>query len=268
MTPTSRPTLRDLRRHIRSLTDKRRAVLLRRFFKTGPGQYGEGDQFLGITVPQLRKLVRPFGALRLSELRRLLASRWHEERLLALMILVDRYGRGDRTEQKAIYDVYLRSTRHINSWDLVDASAGQIVGSYLAPRKRAPLFRLARSRNVWERRMAIIATFHFIKRGEFADCLALAVVFLDDRHDLIHKAVGWMLREVGKRERDTELRFLDQYAARMPRTMLRYAIERFPLRLRRKYLRAEPVTSRGRGHTTSSRPRNTRTIRPPGRVGR
>lgn len=207
------------------------------FFKTGPGQYGEGDRFLGSRVPDLRKVAREFASLSMTEIQSLLASPWHEERLLALVILVRQYAKGEERERNAIYALYLRSTGRINNWDLVDVSAPQIVGLHLLTRDRRPLYRLVKSRSVWERRIAIIATQQFIRGGEFEDTLALAEALLDDEHDLIHKAAGWMLREVGKRDRRALEAFLDRHAATMPRTMLRYAIERLPPARRRRYLR-------------------------------
>ena len=224
------------RRRLREFADPERAKFVAGYFKTGPGEYGEGDRFLGLNVPQLRLVAREFRSLATADIRALLASKWHEERLLAVVILVDQYERGDEKQRAAIYALYLASTDRINNWDLVDASAPQIVGGHLADRSRAPLYRLVKSKNVWERRIAIIATSHFIRRGEFDDTLKLAKALLDDPHDLIHKAAGWMLREVGKRDRRAAERFLLKHAARMPRTMLRYAIERFPEQLRRKYL--------------------------------
>ena len=229
--------LDEVRERLRAVATPERAAGAQRFFKTGPGEYGEGDKFLGVTAPELRLLTRQFGDLPLRDVRKLLTSEWHEERVLALLILVHQYERGDEQMRDAIYDAYLRSTRHINNWDLVDCSAAQIVGAHLAARSRAPLRQLAKSSSVWERRIAIIATFHFIRRGEFDETLRIAEMLLADRHDLIHKAVGWMLREVGSRDRSTEERFLDAHAATMPRTMLRYALEKFPAGLRSRYMR-------------------------------
>ncbi len=228
--------LRSIRLRLREFADIKRARFAHRFFKTGPGEYGEGDRFLGLRVPDVRKVAREFRSLSLTDLRSLLASRWHEERLLALVILTQQYARGGEAERQAIYTLYLDSTDRINNWDLVDVSAAQIVGTHLANGDRAPLRKLAKSPSVWERRIAMMATFHFIRAGEFDDALAIATGLLSDTHDLIHKAVGWMLREVGKRDRAAEEAFLDQHAARMPRTMLRYAIELFPPSMRRKYL--------------------------------
>jgi 3-methyladenine DNA glycosylase AlkD len=223
---------------LREFADRERAKFHLRFFKTAPGEYGEGDRFLGIRVPDLRRVAREFRSLSLKDVEKLLASRWHEERLLALVILVDQYERGSDAEREAIYRLYLASTDRINNWDLVDASAPQIVGAHLLHRDRRVLYRLAKSRSVWERRIAIIATARFIRSGQFDDTFAIVAGLLDDEHDLIHKAAGWMLREIGKRNREAEERFLRKHASRMPRTMLRYAIERFPRALRLRYLAA------------------------------
>ena len=228
--------LASVRRRLREFADRDRAVFVRGFFKTGPGQYGEGDQFLGLRVPDLRKVEREFRNLPASDLRELLQSKWHEERLLALVILVDQYDRGDKKERAAIYKLYMASTDRINNWDLVDCSAPQIVGGHLAQRSRKPLYRLVKSKSIWERRIALLATFYFIRLGEFDDTFALTESLLGDKHDLIHKAGGWMLREIGKRDRDALETFLRKHAAKMPRTMLRYAIERFSPAVRRRYL--------------------------------
>jgi len=228
--------LDDARRSVRAVATPERATGSLRYFKTGPGEYGEGDKFLGVGAPDLRRLAREFQAMPLRDVRTLLTSEWHEERTLALLILVRQYERGDQPVRAAIYDAYLRSTRHINNWDLVDCSAAQIVGAHLADRSRAPLRHLAKSSSLWERRVAIIATMHFIRRGEFDETLHIAEMLLADRQDLIHKAAGWMLREVGSRNQAVEQKFLDRHVAAMPRTMLRYAIEKFPEPLRRRYL--------------------------------
>jgi 3-methyladenine DNA glycosylase AlkD len=223
---------------LEAFADDEHARILQRFFKTGPGEYGEGDKFLGLRVPQVRKVAREFRALPLTEVAALLESEWHEVRLLALLILVDQYRRGDAKARDAIYRLYLANTSRINNWDLVDTSAPYIVGAQLATRGRAPLRRLAHSRSLWERRIAILSTFHFIQNGDFDDALAIVTMLLGDRHDLIHKAAGWALREVGKRDRAVLRAFLDEHAHEMPRTMLRYAIEHFDPRLRAKYLAA------------------------------
>jgi 3-methyladenine DNA glycosylase AlkD len=234
--PASAPTLAMLRAELYALADPADAIHLQRFFKTAPGEYGAGDKFLGLRVPALRKLVRDYRQLNDADALEMLASSWHEERLLALMLLVDGYDRGDESRRERIHRAYLEHTRYINNWDLVDASAEHIVGPHLEAREIALLERLARSDDIWERRIAIISTFHFIKRNEFAPTLKIARLLLDDSHDLIHKAVGWMLREVGKRDREIEDVFLRKHYRKMPRTVLRYAIERHPEALRKRYL--------------------------------
>jgi 3-methyladenine DNA glycosylase AlkD len=232
-------TAREIEARLRELGDPATAKVLQGFFKTGPGGYGEGDVFLGIKVPALRRLAREYQDLPLAEARTLLGSAYHEARLLALLILVRAFTRGDVKTQKTIYDHYLGCTDRVNNWDLVDASAEHIVGAYLRQRSRRPLYRLARSASVWERRVALLATFHYIKRGESGETLKLAELLLGDGHDLIHKAVGWMLREVGKRDPAALEAFLARHCRAMPRTMLRYAIERFPDARRRQYLKGE-----------------------------
>jgi 3-methyladenine DNA glycosylase AlkD len=229
--------LDEIRQKLRDAASAERAAGALRYFKTGPGGYGEGDRFLGVAAPDMRRLAREFQSLKLRDIRTLLMSEWHEERSLALLIMVRQYERGDQHARDAIYDAYLRSTRRINNWDLVDCSAPHIVGAHLASRSRAPLRQLAKSSALWERRIAILATQHYIRRGEFDETLRIAGMLLADRHDLIHKAVGWMLREVGKGDRRVLEGFLDRHASTMPRTMLRYAIERFPAAARKRYLR-------------------------------
>jgi 3-methyladenine DNA glycosylase AlkD len=230
-----------LRRQLKDLADPRRAAATQRFFKTGPGEYGEGDRFLGISVPQLRQLARRFDDLPLADLLRLLNSRWHEERLIALIILVRRYAAGSAAQRQTICNLYLRHTHRINNWDLVDVSAEHIVGAHLYEGRRIPIRRLACSSSVWERRIAMMATFHGIRRRKYGRALQVAQWLLDDPHDLIHKAVGWMLREIGNRDRRVAEAFLNEHVTRMPRTMLRYAIERFPPRSRRAYLARRSV---------------------------
>ena len=229
---------RSISRALRSIGDADIARHSQRFFKTGKGEYGEGDRFLGIRVPQLRKHARQFREVAPEEALKLLGSKYHEERLLALLLLVERFHRGGEDERGWIYTQYLANTRYINNWDLVDSSAGKIVGAYLEQRSRKPLYKLAKSESLWERRIAIIATSHFIGCNDFEDALAICELLLDDDHDLIHKATGWMLREIGKRDRAVEKKFLDRYCEVMPRTMLRYAIERFPQDERRAYMMA------------------------------
>ena len=229
-------SLAEIKAELKKLADKKIAEHSQRFFKTGPGEYGEGDVFIGIRVPVLRKLAKEYRDVDLKTVRSLLRSPIHEQRLFALLILVLKYPKAAPAEQKKIYDLYLASTRYINNWDLVDTSAEHIVGAHLRDRSRKPLLDLARSADLWERRIAILATFHFIRRDEFEPTLSIAKMLLDDEEDLIHKAVGWLLREVGKRDRSVEEEFLRKHYKKMPRTMLRYAIERFPERLRKAYL--------------------------------
>jgi 3-methyladenine DNA glycosylase AlkD len=237
---------RAIRARIRAAADPASAAILQGFFKTGPGQYGEGDVFLGVRVPALRAICRDCGDLPLAQLRSLLRSRVHEDRSVALMLLVEAFARADAAGRKRIYEFYLANTAFINNWDLVDLSAAQIVGGFLADRSRAPLRRLARSRSLWERRIAIVATFHFIRQNDFEETFRIADMLLDDDHDLIHKATGWMLREVGKRDADALRGYLKKRASRMPRTALRYAIERFTPAERRRWLLVKPM-NKGRG---------------------
>jgi 3-methyladenine DNA glycosylase AlkD len=233
-----KPQLRELRKRLKQLASARDAQFLQRFFKTGPGQYGEGDQFIGVRVPVLRRLVREFHGLTLADTGKLLHSPIHEERLLALLILVEAYERGNESERAAIYQLYLSNAAYINNWDLVDCSAPGIVGRHLETHPRKVLFELGGSSDLWERRIAVLSTFHFIRRNEFAEILRLAKKLLLDRQDLIHKAVGWMLREAGKRNVTILRGFLEKYATQMPRTMLRYAIEKLPVAERRRWLAA------------------------------
>jgi 3-methyladenine DNA glycosylase AlkD len=221
--------LTDLQEEIAAKGSQEKAIILQRFFKTGKGEYGEGDIFLGITVPEQRKLARKYQHLALEDLHTMIRSEVHEERLISLLILVEKYQRSSQdAERKQIVDYYLANTRHINNWDLVDLTADKILGHYLNDKDKDILFKLAASESLWERRIAIIATFHFIKEGESEYTFKVAEALLRDSHDLIHKAVGWMLREVGKRvSEEEEKKFLLIHRKIMPRTMLRYAIERF-----------------------------------------
>jgi 3-methyladenine DNA glycosylase AlkD len=234
--PRLQLTAASLHRRLLALRDPARAAGVARFFKTGPGEYGAGDRFLGINLPTLRRLARDHRALPLRDVATLLESPWHEERLVALLILVWRYARAEPRERDAIYRLYLRRRARVNNWDLVDLSAEHIVGAHLRDGGPRVLAELARSKRLWDRRIAMLATFHYIKRGEYRPTLRIARALLLDEHDLIHKAVGWMLREVGKRDRAVAEAFLRRHAPRMPRTMLRYATERFPAALRSRYL--------------------------------
>lgn len=225
-----------MRRDIRALGSPERAKHSLRFFRTGPGEYGEGDRFLGLTVPEMRAIANQYRDLGHDEVLQLLQSPWHEDRLVALFLLVDGYRRGDDARREKIHRAYLANTRRINNWDLVDMSAGQVVGAHLDVSEISLLEKLARSKDLWERRIAIVATFHFIKEHQLTPTLRIAEMLLDDGHDLIHKAVGWMLREVGKKDRRILDRFLARHYRAMPRTMLRYAIERHPEPVRKRYL--------------------------------
>ena len=226
-----------LQKRVRQLGNHETARHHQRFFKTGKGEYGEGDRFLGIRVPVLRKMASEQQDMPLDTASRLLTSEYHEERQLSLLIMVSLFNTGTQKEKHAVYKVYLENTRFINNWDLVDCSAQHIVGAYLLTRKRNPIYRLARSKMLWERRIAIMATFYFIKRNDFDDTLNIAERLLHDPEDLIHKAVGWMLREIGNRNQAIEERFLKTHYQEMPRTMLRYAIEKFEEKKRKAYLK-------------------------------
>lgn len=219
---------------LRRRASPERAKIVARFFKTGPGQYGEGDVFLGVSVPDTRSVAKKYDNLSIPEIKQLLSSEIHEDRLLALLMLVERFRKV--ADKKAIVDFYLSNTEHVNNWDLVDLSAHQILGEFLIDKSRKMLYRLAKSKSVWERRISIIATYAFIRRRDFRDTFGIAGTLLADRHDLIQKAVGWMLREVGKRDQDAEEAFLARHSRKMPRTMLRYAVERFDERKRVRYL--------------------------------
>jgi len=226
-----------LRLDLRKYSSKQKAKILKRFFKTGPGEYAQGDIFIGITVPRLRILSYRYQDLAFNEILELLKSRIHEERFLALLILMLKYRKVNLTGKQKIYKTYLSHSKYVNNWDLVDVSAKQIVGNFLEDKNRAPLYELANSSSLWEKRIAIISTFHFIENSDFKDTLKIAKILILDSHDLIQKAVGWMLREVGKRDRCCEEKFLRKYYRTMPRTMLRYAIERFKEPKRQAYLK-------------------------------
>lgn len=225
---------RDLKRHANS----EKAAFFPRFFRAGKGEYGEGDKFLGVTVPHCRAVAKLHRDLSLKDVTLLLASPWHEERLTALFILVDHYRKGDDDIRAEVFACYWKNRARVNNWDLVDSSAPHIVGTHLMTRSRKPLHQLARARSLWDRRIAIIATQTFIRVGDLDETFALARVLLNDDHDLIHKAVGWMLREAGKKDPKRLEHFLDEHCTHMPRTMLRYAIEKLPPARRKFYLNA------------------------------
>jgi 3-methyladenine DNA glycosylase AlkD len=230
-----------LRQALRQSANPIRARFAAGYFKTGPGQYGERDRFLGVPVPAIRKLVRAFSGDRFTVAKQLLRSSWHEERHLALMLLVREYEKGSPEDRERVYHLYRSSTRYINNWDLVVVSAAKIVGAHLEGHSTTELDHLARSSLLWERRMAMIATSHFIRLGNFAPALRIATILIEDREDLIHKAVGWMLREIADRDRPRVERFLTVHAAVIPRTALRYAIEKFPPQARHTFLTRHPV---------------------------
>jgi 3-methyladenine DNA glycosylase AlkD len=216
--------------------NKEKGKFLQRFFKTGKGQYAEGDVFLGLTVPQSRKIAKEFKDLSFEDLGVLLQSKYHEARLIALHILGYRFPDAGERDQKAIYNFYLKNTKAINNWDLVDTSAPIIVGGYLYNKDRGALYKLVKSKSLWERRIAIVATYYFIRKGNFDDTLKIVVILSQDKEDLIHKATGWMLREVGKQNEKVLTEFLDTHCLQLPRTCLRYAIEKFPENKRLQYL--------------------------------
>jgi len=223
-------------KELQQLANPEKEKVFVRFFKTGKGEYGEGDQFLGITVPHLRSISKKYQSLDLKDLQKLLNSKIHEHRLSALMILRMQYQKSNIKDQRAIVLFYLKNTKKINNWDLVDLSCHYILGNYLLERDRIILYKLARSKNLWEKRIAIISTFAFIHVNQFTDTLKIAEILINDKHDLIHKAVGWALRETGKKNKKKEIDFLNKYYKAMPRTMLRYAIEKFSDRERKFYL--------------------------------
>ena len=220
--------LDELRKEIKKNANPAQAKILSRFFKTGKGEYGEGDKFLGIKVPVSRAIAKQFKDLSLDEIQEVIKSSIHEERLIVLFILTEQYRKADEQKKKIIYGFYLKNTKRINNWDLVDLSAEKIIGAYLLNKDKNILFKLARSKNLWERRIAIMSTYHFIRNGFYDTTLEIADLLLKDEHDLIHKAVGWMLREIGNRNLAVEEKYLKNNYKTMPRTMLRYAIEKFP----------------------------------------
>ena len=230
--------LDNLKEELQNSGNKKQAELLQRFFKTGRGEYGDGDIFLGIKVPVQREIVKKYD-LKLEDIQDLLNSNIHEYRLSALFILIDKYKKSDDNRKKEIYEFYLKNTKKINNWDLVDLSSHKIVGDYLINKDRDILYRLANSENLWEKRISIISTFAFIKDKDFKDAIKISEILLKDKHDLIHKAVGWVLREIGKKDQKTLEDFLKKHYKEMPRTMLRYSIEKFPEEKRKKYLNGE-----------------------------
>ena len=229
--------MNNLLKELKTLSDIQIAEHAQRFFKTGKDEYGEGDKFLGIRVPILRKKAEQYKYLSLEEISHLLQSQFNEIRLISLFILIKNYEKSDHKHKEEIVNLYIGNIAFINNWNLVDASAPKILGDYLMNKKKTLLYLLASSNNLWERRIAIMSTFNFIKKGLYKDTIKIAAILINDREDLIHKAVGWMLREVGNRDFNIEVSFLNKYADKMPRTMLRYSIEKFPEGLRKEYLK-------------------------------
>lgn len=237
--------IEKIKKDMFELRDDKRAEHSKRFFKTGPGQYGAGDAFLGLTVPQVRSIAKVYLNLEEQSLKDMLDSPWHKIRLCALLIMVGKFKKADGDTRKQIVDLYLSKSDRVNNWDLVDLSVGQILGEWLIDKERSILYELATSENLWRRRMAIVATIAFIRRSEFDDTFNLAEMLLDDREDLIHKATGWMLREVGKRDELRLRSFLTEHYVKLPRTALRYAIERFPESERRAWLKGPVIRNDG-----------------------
>jgi 3-methyladenine DNA glycosylase AlkD len=231
--------LTNLIKELQDARDPKQAEGLQRFFKTGIGEYGEGDKFLGIKVPIQRQIAKKYTGLNLINIQKLLDSKVHEHRLVGLLILIDKFKKSSESERGDIFNFYLKNSKNINNWDLVDLTAHHIVGGFLEDKKKDKLYELAQSKILWEKRIAIISTFAYIKKSEFKDSLRIAEILINDTHDLIHKAVGWMLREIGNRDIKIEEEFLKRYYKNMPRTMLRYAIEKFPEEIRKKYLKGE-----------------------------
>ncbi len=227
---------------LRALASEEKRLILSRFFKTGPGEYGEGDMFIGVTVPKTRSVARTHVTADSATVDDLLASPWHEARLCALLIMVSAFGKADAGRQKALFDFYLAHTDRINNWDLVDLSAPTIVGGYLADKPRETLYRLANSQNLWEARIAMVSTMAFIRNGDLDDTYKIATMLMTHKHDLMHKACGWMLREAGKHDKGRLYAYIDLHRARMPRTMLRYAIERFTPDERKALMARTPTT--------------------------
>jgi len=225
-----------IKKKLRKYSNKKKAAILQRFFKTGPGEYAEGDVFIGATVPCVRKVAEEYEDIGMDDIARIIRSPIHEERMLALLILVSKFKSARKLDRKKIYEFYLDSTIFINNWDLVDLTAHHIVGDFLKDKDKDILYKLAGSGGLWERRISIVATFCYIKESNFKETLKIAQMLINDRADLIHKAVGWMLREVGKRDKTILESFLNKNYKRMPRTTLRYAIEKFPESKRQRYL--------------------------------
>lgn len=229
--------INQLKKELKQIANPNRAKHESRYFKTGKGEYGEGDIFLGIDTLNKRKLAKKYSQLSLKDIKYLISSKFHDYRFVALVILINKYQKGDERKRKQIFNFYLKNIKYVNNWDLVDISAPNIIGDYLLDKDRKTLYQLVKSKSLWKKRIAVLATFRFIKENQFEDTLKISEILLNDHHDLIHKAVGWMLREVGKKDQIEEERFLLRYYQKMPRTMLRYAIERFKENKRQFYLK-------------------------------
>lgn len=230
-------TAAQVQKALREKRNPEKAAFFPRFFKAGPGEYAEGDKFIGVIVPEQRKIARKFRELPRAEIEKLLDNPFHECRLTAVLILVGQYEKAkSETEQKAIYEFFLKKIDRVNNWDLVDSSAHKIVGPYLETRSRKPLYRLAKAKHLWKNRVAMIATYYYIKQGDFDDALQIAEILVKHPHDLIHKAVGWMLREIGKQNEALMLQFIEKHHAKMARVMIRYAIEKLSQKKRKEIL--------------------------------
>lgn len=227
----------NLKEELKKYIDKEKAEFLPRFFKVAPGEYGEGDVFIGVTVPNQRKVARSFKKLSFDDIESLLKEEVHEYRLTALLILVHQFEKSKEDNKRTLVDFYLENADRVNNWDLVDSTAHKILGPYLINKDREILYRLAKEDHLWKQRIAIMATFHFIKNNDYKDALAISEILINHKHDLIHTAVGWMLREIGNRDKEVEVDFLNKHYKLMPRTMLRYAIEKFPNEERQDYLK-------------------------------
>ncbi len=231
--------LQELDKELKEHSNPEKAKILQKFFKTGPGEYGEGDIFLGLTSAENKEIAKKFKKLETEEIQELLNSEIHEKRVIALRILVEQYKKAKPEEKNKIFEFYLKNAKQINNWDLVDLSASNIIGTHLLKQDKKILYQLANSENLWEKRIAIISTFTFIRNNKFQDTIKISEILLNDKHDLIHKAVGWMLREIGKRNEPTLTNFLNKHYKNMPRTMLRYSIEKFSEEKRQAYLKGE-----------------------------
>jgi len=224
-----------LKKDLRKRANPRKAKLLQKYFKTGPGEYGAGDVFLGVMVLELRKLAKKYKYLTLPDLAKNISSKFHEERLTALLILLEKLKKTNEADRKQIFDFYIKNRKYVNSWGLVDITAPKIVGAYLENKDKSILYKFAKSKDLWERRIAILSTFYYISKGDCKDALKIADILKNDKHDLIQKAVGWMLREVGKKNMKIEEAFLERCYQKMPRVILRYAVEKFPENKRKRY---------------------------------